>query len=220
MDPSFWNERYGKPGFAYGTAPNAFLAAEAHRIAAGAAVVDLGAGEGRNAVFFAARGCRVTAVDTSEAGLAKATRLAAAHGVPLDTACADVLAWTPPEPVDAVVVAFLHLPSGQRPALYAHVQAMLRPGGVLLAEWFRPEQLRYGYPSGGPRASDLLIPPDELRRHFAPDGIQLMEHLDTELNEGPFHQGRAAVVRLVWRRPEAFEPEPSYVARPDVIASQ
>ena len=57
-----WDERYGQEGFAYGTEPNDFLVEVADRIPAGP-VLCLAEGEGRNAVFVAARGHEVLAVD-------------------------------------------------------------------------------------------------------------------------------------------------------------
>lgn len=72
-----WDERYAEPGFAYGTAPNDFLAQNVERLPAGGDVLSLAEGEGRNAVFLAQRGFRITAVDGSAVGLEKARQLAA-----------------------------------------------------------------------------------------------------------------------------------------------
>src|SRR5664279_2334246 len=76
MDAGFWNNRYAAPQYIYGETPNAFVAEMASQIPAGP-VLCLAEGEGRNAVHLATLGHRVTAVDQSEAGLAKARRLAA-----------------------------------------------------------------------------------------------------------------------------------------------
>lgn len=197
MDPSFWNDRFGRPAFVYGEAPNAFVAAQAHRFAPGASVVDVGAGEGRNAAFLAARGCRVTAVDYAAEGLAKAQRLAADAGAALEVVEADVTAWTPARRWDGAVCTFLHLPPERRPALYAVLQRVLTPGGVLVAEWFRPAHRARGL-HGGPPAAALMITADELRSHFPAEGFVQLSEEDVVLDEGPGHQGEAAVVRLVW----------------------
>src|SRR4051812_40107727 len=89
MDARRWDERYSGPEFAYGTEPNDFLAAVADRIPPGP-VLMLGEGEGRNAVFLAGLGYEVVAVDQSEAGLAKARRLADERGVRVRTRRADL----------------------------------------------------------------------------------------------------------------------------------
>ena len=54
----------------------------------------------------------------------------------------------------------------------------------------------------------MMVPPAELRQHFAPDGVLLAETAEVTLGEGPFHQGPAAVVQIVWRR-SATPPQPS-----------
>jgi hypothetical protein len=77
MDTAFWNDRYAGAGHLYGEEPNAFLAEVAPQIPAGP-VLCLAEGEGHNAVHLALQGYRVTAVDQSEVGLAKAQRLAKA----------------------------------------------------------------------------------------------------------------------------------------------
>jgi SAM-dependent methyltransferase len=67
---SFWDDRYRGETYAYGTEPNDFLRASAMRIPPGR-VLCLAEGEGRNAVFLAALGYEVTAVDLSSEGLRK-----------------------------------------------------------------------------------------------------------------------------------------------------
>ena len=80
-------------------------------LAAGRAI-DLGTGEGRNAIWLAERGWQVTAVDFSAAGLARAGRLAAERGVSVDWVQADLLDYQPaPGRYDLVLIAYIHLPS-------------------------------------------------------------------------------------------------------------
>lgn len=89
-----WDQRYSEPGFYYGTEPNDFLAAHARQhFAPGAEVLSLGEGEGRNGVFLARQGFRVTGVDGSAVGLAKAQELAARHGVELHTEVTDLATY-------------------------------------------------------------------------------------------------------------------------------
>ena len=72
-----WDKRYAGETYAYGTQPNDFLRDNAQSLPVGDTLC-LGEGEGRNAVFLAGLGHRVTALDSSEVGLGKALRLAAA----------------------------------------------------------------------------------------------------------------------------------------------
>ena len=70
MDSQRWDERYSATGFVWATGPNQFVAAELASLPPGRAI-DLAAGEGRNTVWLAERGWRVTAVDFSRVGLDK-----------------------------------------------------------------------------------------------------------------------------------------------------
>lgn len=197
-DADFWDGRYAAPGWVYGEAPNAFVASQAERFPTGAAVLELGAGEGRNAAFLSRRGCTVTAVDASAEGLAKIARLPGGGAV--ETIRADATTWAPDRQWDGVVATFLHLPPALRPGLYELMQQALRPGGVLVAEWYRPEHRARGL-QGGPPSAALMPTRDELAGRFDAAGVIRLEEADADLDEGHGHQGPSALVRLVWERP-------------------
>ncbi len=195
----FWNDRFAKEEYVYGEAPNVFVETAADRwLPENAEVLVLGAGEGRNAVHLARQGHTVTALDYAAEGLRKTERLAAEAGVDVETIQADVRTWTPERTWDAVVTTFLHLPADERPTLYRLIQHCLRPGGVLVAEWFRPEQRTEGYTSGGPPDPAMMVTADELRTHFDAGEIEQLDADEPVLKEG-MHRGPAATVRLVWR---------------------
>lgn len=199
---AFWDARYAEEKHLFGTAPNAFIAEEAHRLPEGAEVVELGAGEGRNLVFLAkARGCRVTAVDFAAEGLKEAERLAAAESVELETIRADVRIWKPERTWSGVLVTFLQLLPEERPAFYRLIQKLLRPGGLFLAEWFRPAHAGAAYADIGPPDAERLISAEELHAHFPEAGILRCEEVDRDLDDGPVLQGRSAIVQFVYRQP-------------------
>jgi SAM-dependent methyltransferase len=194
----FWDDRYSKDEFAYGTEPNRWLAERAGVLPPGARVLCLGEGEGRNAVWLAQRGFVVDAVDGSQVGLAKAQRLAAKRGVRIGTWVGDLAAYRPePGGHDAVVLVFVHLPPEIRARVHAAAAAALVPGGVVIVEAFTPRQL--GRPSGGPRQADMLYDAELLRGDFPGVEWSVLEEAEVDLDEGPHHQGRAAVVRGVGR---------------------
>lgn len=196
---SQWDARFSAADYVYGTAPNRWLAESARRIAPGGRVLSLGEGEGRNAVWLAQQGFRVEAVDGSAVGLAKARHLAADRGVSIATTVMDLAGFRPAgEPFDAVVLVFLHLPPGLREVVHQAAEASLRPGGVLILEAFTPAQLAFA--SGGPRQLDMLYTAELLRRDLPGVDWEPLEEVEVDLDEGPLHQGRAAVVRGAGRR--------------------
>ncbi len=90
-----WDARYAETGWAFGTEPNDFLREQAHHLPTHGRVLCLAEGEGRNAVWLAQQGHRVTGVDTAAVGLAKAHALAAERGVTIETVVADLATFDP-----------------------------------------------------------------------------------------------------------------------------
>ncbi len=199
MPQTFWDERFSEEGFVYGTEPNAFLVEQAGCLAPAARVLVPGDGEGRNGVWLAGRGFNVLSVDASAVGIGKAKRLAAERGVDIATEVADLATWKwPVAAFDGVVAVFLHLPPAIRPIVHHCIVAALKPGGIVILEAFRPEQLVYG--TGGPKDPAMLYEPRQLMSDFAGTEPLLLEETLIDLDEGKFHSGRAATVRLVARK--------------------
>jgi SAM-dependent methyltransferase len=199
MDNSSWNQRYGQPGFAYGTEPNTFLASVADRIPKGR-ILSLGEGEGRNAVHLASLGYDVTAVDSSDVGLAKARQLAVDRGVALTTITADLADFQiEAENWDGIISIFCHLPTAVRVPLYRRVVSGLKPGGVLVLESYTPKQLLHG--TGGPTDVDRLLTLAKLQQELS--GLQLVHAFEVErdVQEGKYHAGRSSVVQLIAAKP-------------------
>jgi len=196
---SFWDERYGTDEYVYGVEPNDFLRAEAHRIPPGP-VLCLGEGEGRNAVFLAGLGHRVTAVDLSIEGLRKTERLAQRHGVAVEVIQADLATfelgldrWS------GIVAIFAHVPPAVRRHVHAQIPHALRPGGCFVMESYRPEQLALG--TGGPKEPSLLSMLGDLRAELGALELVVAREANREIHEGKFHGGPSATVQLVGVRP-------------------
>lgn len=189
-----WNERYGKPGYAYGTEPNEFLVSVAPDIPRGK-VLCLGEGEGRNAVYLASLGHEVVAVDQSEVGLAKAQELAAERGVKIRTIVADLGEFTiEPKSWQAVVSIFCHLPTALWTRVMTAAIAGLAPGGVFVLEAYTPDQLRYG--TGGPREPERLLSLQTAMATLTGVRWKIARAIERDVHEGEYHSGRAAVVQL------------------------
>lgn len=198
-DAEFWDTRYAADTYAYGTRPNRGLEAIEPTLPRGARVLLPGDGEGRNSVWLAQRGHSVLAVDMAAEGLRKAGRLAADAGVAIEVLQADLAEWFPPDSeFDALVLVFVHLPPQIRRAAHRRLLAALKPGGLLFLEGF--ERSHAGLPGGGPRDPAWLFDAETLREDFAGCTQLSFEVLDTHLDEGPFHQGRARVLRAHGQR--------------------
>jgi 2-polyprenyl-3-methyl-5-hydroxy-6-metoxy-1,4-benzoquinol methylase len=160
MSREQWDERYGTDDLIWRAEPNRFLVDELDGIAPGRAL-DVACGEGRNALWLAAKGWRVTAVDFSRAALAKGRRIASEKGLEVEYVEADVVEWPPPlGQFDAVVLMYLHLRAPERRQVLSHAKAALAPGGLLLVVGHDLSNLTQG--TGGPQDATVLYRPEDL----------------------------------------------------------
>lgn len=125
---------YGQAEYYWGTEPSDLARRTAEYVSEpeGKRLLDIGAGEGRDSVFFAERGFSVTAVDISPAGLEKAGRLADERDVEITTMEADANELEVGEPVDVVysigTVQFIR--PAVRPRQFERFQEGTKPGGI------------------------------------------------------------------------------------------
>ncbi|WP_331272370.1 methyltransferase domain-containing protein [Motilibacter aurantiacus] len=134
FEEGYWEERYGGPGQVWSGRANPQLVAEAAELAPGRAL-DVGCGEGADAVWLASRGWQVDGADISRSALERAAAHAGAEGV--GERCswlhADLAAWVPaPGAYDLVSAQFMHLPPQQLQAALARLARAVAPGGTLL----------------------------------------------------------------------------------------
>ncbi len=133
--------------------------------------VDLGAGEGRNALWLASLGWHVTALDFSAIGLATGAARAAELGLTVEWVTADATTWVSPQPVDLVVAAYLQLPAAQLARALGNAATMLSPGGILAVIGHDLDNLTRGV--GGPQDAAVLHTVDALRS--AASGLEVLE---------------------------------------------
>lgn len=199
MDAGFWNERYSHGHFVYGESPNGFLA-ECAAMIPGGPVLCVAEGEGRNAVFLAGLGHKVTAVDQSDIGLAKARQFAARRGVHLETACTDLADYPlAPGAWSGIVAIFAHLPPDLRRRMHRDAVHGLQPGGVFILEAYTPAQLAFD--TGGPKAAGLLMSLSDLREELSGLDFLVARETERDIREGMFHTGLGAVVQILARKP-------------------
>jgi SAM-dependent methyltransferase len=192
-----WNTRFGAAEYIFGTAPNAFVASNQHRLKRGQRALCVADGEGRNSVWLAEQGLEVSAFDISPVGVAKAQRLAAERGVHVHYEVASVYDYAWPaaafDVVAAIFVQFADPP--MRSFMFERMGRALRPGGLLLLEGYTPKQLAFG--TGGPKQVEQLYTEALLREAFSGFEIVDLRQYEAELDEGSRHQGPSAVIDLV-----------------------
>ena len=160
MQREDWDRRYSEKGLLWSAEPNRFLVAEVGDLLPGRAL-DLACGEGRNALWLASMGWRVTAVDYSQVAIAKARDRAAVDGASVEFVCADLLDYEPEESAfDLVVVLYLQLPAVERRMVLEKAKAALAPGGTVLVVGHDLVNVTAGV--GGPSDPGVLYTPDDL----------------------------------------------------------
>lgn len=179
--------------------PNAWVEAQAAGLTPGRAA-DVGAGEGRNALWLASRGWEAQAVDFSSSALAAGRARATELGLAVTFTEADATTWRADPPVDLVVMAYLQLAVDDTAAAVRSALLSLGAGGRLLLVAHDRDNLTRGV--GGPQDPAILTTEVELRA--AVDGLDdpgAIEVLECAQVERHLERGRTAIdVVLVARR--------------------
>jgi SAM-dependent methyltransferase len=199
MKSDRWNEKWRERGGGARSEPNRFLVEEVSELPAGRAL-DLACGAGRNAIWLAERGWKVTAVDYSEVALAEARRRGADRNVDIDWILADLTDWSPPVAAyDLVCVLYLQLPAGERRLVLDRAAGALAPGGTMLVVGHDLSNLTEGY--AGPTSADVLYTPDDLVADLAGLAVERAERVIRPVeDEDGLHEAIDALVRA--RRPD------------------
>ncbi len=159
-DRHTWDERYSKKELVWSAEPNQVF----HELVSGltpGVALDLGCGEGRNAIFLAQSGWTVRAIDFSEVAIDKARRLARSLDIEVEWIAADVCEQTfEPGHFDLVSVVFLHTGQAERAVWLPQAINAVRPGGYFLYIGHNPSNITDGV--GGPQDPAVLLGVDLL----------------------------------------------------------
>jgi 2-polyprenyl-3-methyl-5-hydroxy-6-metoxy-1,4-benzoquinol methylase len=159
---SFWDQRYAASERVWSGRPNLRLVELAADLTPGTAL-DVGCGEGADAVWLAQRGWRVTGADVSPVALERAERHAT------DAGAGDRTWWRQVDLVagqalpggnDLVTAMFVHVPEEVFDRVYTAIGAAVRPGGVLLVAGHHPAERETDLRN--PHLSHLLFPPERV----------------------------------------------------------
>ena len=136
-----WEERYQSRRHIWSGNPNPTLVTEATPLPPGTAL-DVGCGEGADAIWLAARGWTVTGIDLSPTALARAAEHGRERGFDITWRHVDLTREAlDPTTYDLVTAHFLHLPRKARRAVFADVVAAVASGGTLLIVGHDPSDI-------------------------------------------------------------------------------
>lgn len=169
MDARMWDERYASAELVWSGGPNGWVEQVTADLPPGTAL-DLGAGEGRNALWLAERGWQVTAVDFSQVAVDRARRLADERlgnlSSRLTTVTADLTHYEA-EPVhDLVLMVYIHLPAAARKHVLSTAARAVTPGGLLVVVAHHPDNLDGGI--GGPQDPAVLYAAQDVIDDISP----------------------------------------------------
>jgi SAM-dependent methyltransferase len=198
-----WNERYKAPEFAYGKEPNEFFKEWLPKFEPGSILMPAD-GEGRNGVFAARLGWKVTSFDLSAEGQLKALQLAKENHVTLEYIVGDFEQLNfEREAFDAIGLVYAHFPAEKKSLFHRKLNDYLKPGGIIIFEAFSKNHLHFKKLDpkvGGPKDINELYDKAELLTDFENYEIVMLEEEEILLNEGQYHIGRGSVIRFVGRK--------------------
>ena len=197
-----WDQRYATTEYVFGTEPAEFLPRFRDLLDPGSEALVVADGEGRNSVYLAEQGLKVTAMDVSDVGVAKARSLAATRGVTVDFRVADILTWE---------LGARHVRPRRR-----RVHPVPRPaaaGDGVRRACSAPCDRADGCcctGTGPSRSStareDPPSRPTSTTRHYSPTrsrtcDIEVLRSYDARIQEGAGHAGMSALIDLVATKP-------------------
>ena len=201
LDADFYEQLYRSRDAVWSGNPNPQLVREVAVLALGVAL-DLGCGEGADALWLAERGWRVTAVDFSATAIARAAAHAAELGPPIAERvawrCADLAAWHPAEAAyDLVSAQFFHTERAVRDEAFRRLAAAVAPGGTLLIVGHHPADIQAFAPQPVPLEPYFTAP--EVAATLDPQDWQIVVAEDRERSATPSADHASAIRDVVLR---------------------
>lgn len=203
MDAAGWDERYGSRELVWSAGPNRFVEEELRGLAPGRAA-DLGAGEGRNAIWLAEQGWDAVAVDFSPVGLEKARELAERRGVTVETRVADLTTEElDPGSYDLVLIAYLQLTAATLTPIHRMAARALKPGGTVLVVGHDADNLEHGV--GGPPDAAVLLTVEQVVSDLEAEGLSI-QRADQVKREVETDEGTRRAIDTLVRAQRSTEP--------------
>ncbi len=196
----FWDERFKSEEYVYGVEPNRFYEQSLKQLGIKGDILFPAEGEGRNAVFAAAKGLNVTAFDLSVEGQKKARKLASENNVKINYLTGEFEGLNLKEnSFDAIVLIFAHFGPSIRQDFHRAFSKLLKKDGILILEGFSKNNLTMSN-NNGPKNLELLFTKDIISEDFLDlETIELTETIES-INEGNHHNGDSSVIRFIGKK--------------------
>lgn len=189
-DSKTWDERYAGKALVWSAGPNALFREVVDQLPAGTAL-DLACGEGRNALYLAERGWRVSAMDFSGVGIDKARQIARHRNVDVNWIVGDVCEAPFGGPYDLVSVVFLHTSPAQRAVWFPRAADAVSGGGTFLYIGHDPANISEGV--GGPQDPSVLPSADTLAASLPGFDVLRAEVVSRSVESDPGHGGGSGI---------------------------
>lgn len=197
----FWDEKYSSEEYVYGVEPNQFFAQVINDYNLKGSILLPADGEGRNSVYAAKKGLKVTSFDASRRAKEKALKLANLNHVTVEYLVGDIAEMEfEPGSFDVVALIFAHFPPELRYSFHTKLSGYLKKGGLFIIEGFSKKQLEFRKTNpyaGGPNNVDMLLSINEIDNDFHGFRVISLEERVIELGEGNFHKGKSSVIRFL-----------------------
>ena len=192
-----WDERYSIDDFLFGQKPaQALLRNEEYLVPRGETLL-IADGEGRNSVYLAKNGFKVTSSDSSIVAQQKAKALADSQNVKVNFKLENFfdIDWSKKQYDNIIGICFQFIPPELIEEAFMGLRSGTKKGGTILIHGYTPEQIHYG--TGGPKDVTLTYTEATFTQSFTNSEIRLLEKYEATISEGPGHNGKSAMIDFV-----------------------
>lgn len=198
-----WDERFKETGYLYGEEPNEFIKTHSNVFEKNSEIVAFAEGEGRNAVYLARLGHRLTTWDYSKNGLKKTKELADKFNVEVATVQKDLTSTFVSEHVfDGAFMVFGHFAKKDQKKVIDLLLKVVKPGGTVMFEVYSQEQIFYK--TGGPKVEDMMYDPSDVLEWIKGYKVVHFFYGEQDRKEGTGHTGVGHVIQVIVKK-ETFK---------------
>ena len=195
-----WEQRFDNDSYIFGEEPNEYLRSQLKLLKPGN-VLSIADGEGRNSVWLAKKEFEIDAFDFSSNAIRKAQRLADANNVIVNFHNIDWQSfnWKKNHYDNIVGIFFQFAGPEDRMKIFNHIDASLKPGGVVVLQGYSTAQMKFN--TGGPGKLEHLYDEKILVTAFKHYELLDIRTYESEIHEGTSHKGMSGLIGFVAKKP-------------------